>query len=135
MNPVEDPKEIAFNFGILSRLIAIRNRAKGFQTRRNHTRHDVDIGEFMLMLGNETELQFKHRNTRNYVYLRRSIPGDPWELVVPVTSKSFNLGLFDKFEVLVGQDTGKQTSKRYKFEGCGHESMHTTNHYGQFYDR
>lgn len=30
--------------------------------------------------------------------------------------------------------TGKQTSKRYRCE-CGHESNHTTNHFGEFYDR
>lgn len=30
--------------------------------------------------------------------------------------------------------TGKQTSKLYRCE-CGHESHHTTNHFGEFYDR
>lgn len=34
----------------------------------------------------------------------------------------------------MAQTTGKQTSKLYRCE-CGHESRHTTNHYGQFYDR
>lgn len=29
--------------------------------------------------------------------------------------------------------TGKVTSKKYKCQGCGHESMHSTNHYGEIY--
>jgi hypothetical protein len=31
--------------------------------------------------------------------------------------------------------TGKATSKLYRCQGCGHESQHSTNHYGEFYDR
>jgi len=31
--------------------------------------------------------------------------------------------------------TGKQSSKLYRCQGCGHESHNTTNHYGKFYDR
>ena len=31
--------------------------------------------------------------------------------------------------------TGKISSKRYRCSECGHESNHSTNHYGQFYDR
>lgn len=31
--------------------------------------------------------------------------------------------------------TGKMSSKRYKCQECEHESMHSTNHYGEFYDR
>jgi hypothetical protein len=31
--------------------------------------------------------------------------------------------------------TGKVTLKRYRCTGCGHESVHSTNHFGEFYDR
>ena len=33
------------------------------------------------------------------------------------------------------QVTGKMTHKLYKCADCGHESKHSTNHYGEFYDR
>ncbi len=102
MNPITDPQEVAFNFGILYQLIALHNRAEGFRTQAGPNRRDVDGDEFMLMCGNDTTLQFKHRDTRNYVYLRRPIPGDPWKLEVPINKGTFNLGLFDKFEMPVG---------------------------------
>lgn len=31
--------------------------------------------------------------------------------------------------------TGEMAEKKYKCQGCGHESMHYTNHYGEFYER
>jgi DNA replicative helicase MCM subunit Mcm2 (Cdc46/Mcm family) len=31
--------------------------------------------------------------------------------------------------------TGKVTAKKYMCQDCGHESTHTTNHFGEFYDK
>ena len=56
------------------------------------TRYDVTSDEFMLMCENEssTVIQFKHRNTRNYVFIRNG------ELVVPQKQENFMRGFFDK---------------------------------------
>lgn len=59
----------------------------------------VSVDEFMLM-GVSAPLGtagFKHRDTRNYVYVRRVNRGgaDTWTLDVPNTGEAFNLGWFD----------------------------------------
>jgi len=109
MDAITDPNLVNFYFGVLSQMIAHRNSVEGFKTSTSKVRHDVDCGEFMLMCGNDkgqknTELQFKHRDTRNYVYLRRDMDSvaSPWKLIVPVTNKPFNKGYFDKFEIPAG---------------------------------
>jgi len=57
--------------------------------------------EFMCMHRNEsrTEVGFKHRNTRNYIFLRlrwdKDLLQDVWVLDVPFTTIPFNLGFFD----------------------------------------
>ena len=66
----------------------------------------VDVDEFMYMgsdpLGCVTA-SFKHRDTRNYVMVRKNSTSEPfklpgeWELFVPVTMVPFNRGFFDKF--------------------------------------
>jgi|2_EtaG_2_1085320.scaffolds.fasta_scaffold74893_1 hypothetical protein len=82
-------------FAALAELIVSRNTAEGFATSTGATRRDVEPSEFMLMACNDTEQQYKHRQTRNYVYLRRSIPGDAWRLHVAATRHAFNQGEFD----------------------------------------
>lgn len=89
-------EQITDIFSLLEPLIESHNLADGFLTETT-PRHDVEANEFMLMCGNDTELQFKHRDTRNYIYLRCNWPDDPWKLIVPVTSRPFNLGKFDKY--------------------------------------
>lgn len=50
----------------------------------------VPVDEFMLMqIGDKGEAQFKHRDTRNYVYLFPT-----GRLFVPETSEPFNRGEF-----------------------------------------
>ena len=90
-------------FAALEVAVAERNDDEEFPVRRGSdvfgfgkTRNDVSAEEFMLMEGNETEVRFKHRDTRNYVILRRSIPGDAWRLFVPMTKNAFFRGYFDK---------------------------------------
>lgn len=55
----------------------------------------ASCGEFMLMQETETELQFKHICTRNYVILRKpeTINGD-YKLVIPQTNMPFFRGFF-----------------------------------------
>jgi hypothetical protein len=66
------------------------------------TRSDVVADEFMLMWCDNETAAFKHRDTRNYVYLRKPrmyVDGHPWELDIPVTKDHFHFGLFDKIEL------------------------------------
>lgn len=54
--------------------------------------------EFMLMQVIDGVGQFKHSDTRNYVFVLPSKePNKAYELYVPVTTAPFNLGFFDKF--------------------------------------
>ena len=59
------------------------------------TRYDVTAEEFMMMGENEssTKIQFKHRNTRNYVFIQNG------ELIVPRKQENFMRGFFDKGEM------------------------------------
>jgi len=63
----------------------------------------VSVDEFMLMSVSEPlgTAGFKHRDTRNYVYVRRvNRQGvDTWTLDVPNSGEAFNLGWFDLLEV------------------------------------
>lgn len=60
--------------------------------------------EFMLMDFTPDSAAFKHRDTRNYVHVRKIVnrpftharKGE-WELVIPCTDDAFNVGFFDKF--------------------------------------
>jgi hypothetical protein len=65
--------------------------------------------EFMLMtMQRSGRIDFKHRDTRNYVYLvpapkddvlgRFGVLNDGWRLEVPFTSEPFKRGYFDKFQ-------------------------------------
>jgi len=50
------------------------------------------VDEFMLMgIGEYGDAQFKHYNTRNYIFILKS-----GELHVPKTKKPFMLGFFDE---------------------------------------
>lgn len=93
------PDEVKFYFGVLDVLVRQHNEKYGFATSTGKVRRDVDPNEFMLMslaVGTErVEVQFKHRDTRNYVYARRDLIG--WRLDVPRTPNAFNRGEFDKF--------------------------------------
>ena len=62
--------------------------------------------EFMFMCESNGIGSFKHRDTRNHVYVRRPqmIGGfEPatkdWELYIPVTTVAFNKGFFDTFDI------------------------------------
>ena len=61
----------------------------------------VDASEFMIMHRNDSgrEVGCKHRDTRNYVYLRvrfdRDLNKEVWVLDVPSTLEPFHLGWFD----------------------------------------
>ena len=58
-------------------------------------RHDVSADEFMLMgITDYGVVQFKHRNTRNYVFVENG------ELTVPKTQQAFTRGFFDKMPCL-----------------------------------
>lgn len=86
-------------FAKLDELITEHNAKDGFKTSTGAIRRDVKANEFMLMCVGEgdgcLDAQFKHSDTRNYVYARQ-IDGH-WRLDVPVTPKAFNRGEFDKF--------------------------------------
>ena len=63
----------------------------------------ADAGEFMFMGEQWPTGSFKHRDTRNYISVRRNsstepfkTPGD-WELFVPCTMEPFMRGFFDTF--------------------------------------
>ena len=60
--------------------------------------------EFMFMGVNQGKGCFKHRDTRNYVYVRPPQPiggfdsaFKDWELYIPVTTVAYNKGWFDTF--------------------------------------
>lgn len=57
------------------------------------------VDEFMLMSVSDVAACFKHRDTRNYVYVRsrfdRQKCVDIWALDVPNTGEMFQLGFFD----------------------------------------
>lgn len=61
----------------------------------NGVRHDVTADEFMLMtVDGKGIVQFKHRHTRNYVFVQNG------ELIVPKTRQAFMGGFFDKMPCL-----------------------------------
>ena len=82
--------------------LRLRNRNQGFKTSTNEVRRDVEANEFMYMCHRKDmkQIQFKHHNTRNYVYLVDE--GNGWILVVPETSTPFNQGEFDKENLKYG---------------------------------
>ena len=97
-----DREHIDECFEALIPLLEAQNKGDGF-TRESYgdylpecweNRHDLDASEFMLMQSQHSCLGFKHRDTRNYIYLRRSIPGDPWKLHIPATGRPFHRGTF-----------------------------------------
>lgn len=61
--------------------------------------------EFMFMQETQGQGCFKHRDTRNYIYVRKSgAPGAfpppvprAFELFIPVTETAFHRGFFDSF--------------------------------------
>ena len=57
------------------------------------------------------------------------------QMVAVFVSDVYNLLRNLKGEINKMKITGKISSKRYRCSECGHESNHSTNHYGQFYDR
>jgi len=64
-----------------------------------------DVGEFMLMQQIGEVGQFKHRDTRNYVMVKKAydkigtfVPSpNGYELFVPFTTTGFHRGFFDSF--------------------------------------
>jgi len=65
----------------------------------------VGVDEFMLMSVTDyiESAGFKHRDSRNYVYVRqrfdKTLCQDVWVLDVPNTGEAFNQGWFDQLEV------------------------------------
>lgn len=66
----------------------------GFKTEAGGERRDVVADEFMYMCHDPDPLivHFKHRDTRNYVYLQQY--RGAWLLTVPVTDRPFQRGFF-----------------------------------------
>ena len=58
------------------------------------TRRKADVDEFMLMQVQNGIASFKHRHTRNYVYILQN-----GFLYVPMTPEPFNRGYFDYPEI------------------------------------
>lgn len=86
-------------FGHLELLLKERNAGRGFSTSTGDQRHDVSADEFMLMMDKPLEVGFKHRDTRNYVYLTKRGLRSEWNLFIPKTENLFHLGQFDTFEI------------------------------------
>ena len=80
------PTEVQDRFADLSAQLSVRELPTSTgATRKAH------VGEFMLMaIGDKGEAQFKHRNTRNYVFITPA-----GKLVVPQTQEAFMQGFFD----------------------------------------
>lgn len=57
----------------------------------------ADVGEFMFMGENRGSGSFKHRDTRNYLFVQRK--GAGYEIFVPKSTHAFQKGTFDTFNV------------------------------------
>ena len=85
-------------FEHLKPLLQKQNDTEGFETE-DQPRHDVKPGEFMIMFAKPLEVGFKHRCTRNYVYMLKRDKSSNWFLMIPKTGKHFQLGKFDDYSV------------------------------------
>lgn len=83
--------QIQRDFKGLAKAIAAVNASVGFETEQQGQRHNMKAEEFMWMNANDTEVFFKHRDTRNYVVFSPATG----RLRIPKTSLSFNRGYFD----------------------------------------
>ena len=81
-----NPQEVNYWFTILADLLEKRPMHTTYGTR-----YDVVANEFELM-GKDPKgtIQFKHSNTRNYVFIQNG------ELIVPRQNEAFLRGFFDK---------------------------------------
>jgi len=68
-----------------------QNEGEGFATSNGSIRRDVEVDEFMLMNVANGQAQFKHRHTRNYVFLRAD-----GTFSIPSTGNAWLKGTFDK---------------------------------------
>ena len=94
-------------FKVLEKCLAEHNAEHGFMTEIGEPRRNVEASEFMLMHvkygddwnDNDVVLNvgFKHRDTRNYVFVLPGRYGRKHILYVPATSEPFMRGYFDTF--------------------------------------